>query len=83
MPTGEDIPVNLDDSGISELLRLTTTYVVYIKDLLIFNVEIPLINSYEFILYKTIPLPINLFDSTYVTTVTTTDYIASSSVEDS
>lgn len=76
LSTGEDIPVNLDDSGISELLRLTTTNVVYIKDILIFNVEIPLINSYEFILYKTIPLPINLFNSTYVTIVPTTDYIA-------
>lgn len=76
LPTGEDIPVNLNDSGVSELLRLTTTNIVYIKDLLVFNIEIPLINSYEFILYKTIPLPINLFNNTYVTIVPTIDYIA-------
>jgi len=37
LPTGEDIPVNLNDSGVSELLRLTTTNIVYIKDLLVFN----------------------------------------------
>jgi hypothetical protein len=57
------------------LLRLITTNVVYIKDVLVFNMEIPLINSYEFILYKTIPLPINLFNNTYVAIVPTTHYI--------
>lgn len=76
LPIGEGIPVNLDDSGVSELLRLTTTNVVCIKDVLIFNIEIPLVNSYEFKLYKTIPLPINLFNNTYVTIVPTTQYIA-------
>lgn len=76
LPVGEGIPVNLDNSGVSELLRLTTTNVVCIKDVLIFNMEIPLVNSHEFILYKTIPLPINLFNNTYVAIVPTTHYIA-------
>lgn len=76
LPTGEDIPISLNYSRISELLRLATTNIIYIKDLLIFNLEIPLINSYEFILYKTIPLPLNLFNNTYVTIVPTTNYIA-------
>lgn len=76
LPIGEGIPINLDDSEASELFRLTTTNIVYIKDILVFNIEIPLVNSYEFILYKTIPLPINLFNNTYVAIVPTTHYIA-------
>lgn len=76
LPIGEGIPVNLDETGVSELLRLTTINVVYIRNVLVFNMEIPLVNSYEFILYKTIPLPINLFNNTYVAIVPTTQYIA-------
>lgn len=76
LPTGEGLPVDLDDFGISELFRLITTNVIYIKHVLIFEIEIPLVNSYEFLLYKTIPLPINLFNNTYVTIVPTTNYIA-------
>lgn len=76
LPTGESLPINLDDSGISELLRLSTTNVIYIKDVLVFNIEIPLVNNYEFILYRTIPLPINVFNNTYMIIVPTSHYIA-------
>jgi len=38
--------------------------------------EIPLINNYEFILYKTIPLSVNIFNNFYVTIVPAADYIA-------
>lgn len=55
---------------------LTTTNVVFIKDVLVFDIEIPLVHSYEFILYKTIPLPIKLFNNTYVSIVPTTNHIA-------
>lgn len=74
LPTGEGLPVALDDSGISELFRLITTNVVYTKNVLIFEIEIPLVNNYEFILFKTIQ--INLFNNTYVTIVSTTNYMA-------
>jgi len=37
-------------------------------------IEIPIIDSYEFILYKTIPLPIQLQNNTY--TVIVPNYIA-------
>lgn len=76
LPTGESLPINLDDSGISELLRISTTNVIYIKDVLVFDIEIPLVNSYEFILYRTIPLPINIFNNTYMIIVPTSHYIA-------
>jgi hypothetical protein len=77
LPAGEGIPVNLNDSGVSELLRLTTTNVVCIKDLLIFNMEIPLVNNYEFILYKIIPLPVNVHNEFYVyIIVPSADYLA-------
>lgn len=38
---------------------------------------LPLVNSYEFVLYKTIPLPINLVNNTYEAIVLpTAQYIA-------
>lgn len=76
LPTGEGIPIELENSGISELLRLITKNIVYVENVLIFIMEISIVNSYEFILYKTIPLPINIHDRTYVTRASTSDYIA-------
>lgn len=76
LPIGEGIPIDLDNSGISELLRLITTNIVYVENVLIFIIEIPLINNYEFILYKNIPLPINIHDNNYVIIAPTSDYIA-------
>lgn len=74
---GEGIPIDLDNSGISELIfRLITTNIVYVENVLIFIIEIPLVNNYEFILYKNIPLPINIHDNNYVMIAPTSDYIA-------
>jgi len=73
---GEGIPINLEDSGIAELIRLITTNVVYVENMLIFIMEILLVSSYKFILYKSIPLPIKLYNNTYVALETDTDYIA-------
>lgn len=42
-------------SGVSELLHLITTNVMYIDNILIFIMGIPFVNSYKFILYKPIP----------------------------
>jgi len=61
LPIGEGIPIDLDNSGISELLQLITTNIVYLENVLIFVIEIPLVNNYEFILYKNIPLPVNIY----------------------
>jgi len=41
-----------------------------------FIIEIPIIDSYEFILYKTIPLPIQLQNNTYTVIAPNADYIA-------
>ncbi|KAL4091240.1 hypothetical protein QTP88_025962 [Uroleucon formosanum] len=76
LPIGEGIPIDLDNSGISELLRLITTNIVYIENVLIFVIEIPLVNSYEFILYKNIPLPVNIYGNDYVMIAPKSDYIA-------
>ncbi|KAL4083150.1 hypothetical protein QTP88_028480 [Uroleucon formosanum] len=76
LPIGEGIPIDLDNSGISELLRLITTNIVYIENVLIFVIEIPLVNGYEFILYKNIPLPVNIYGNDYVIIAPKSDYIA-------
>lgn len=76
LTTGEGIPVNLENSSLSELFRLITTNVIFVDNILIFIMEIPLVNSYEFVLYKTIPLPVNVGNNSYVTIVPTSDYIA-------
>lgn len=76
LPIGEGIPIDLDNSGISELLQLITTNIVYIENVLMFVIEIPLVNNYEFKLYKNIPLPVNIYDNDYVMIVPKSDYIA-------
>lgn len=75
--TGTGLPVNLDTTGLSsELLGLATISVLYINDMLIFAMEIPIIDSFEFTLYKPIPLPIRLKNDTYTMIVPNSDYIA-------
>lgn len=66
-----------------EFLRREVTYlglasisIVYLDEILIFIMEIPIIDNYEFILYKTIPLPIKLQNNTYTVVPPNSDYIA-------
>ncbi|KAE9523912.1 hypothetical protein AGLY_015800 [Aphis glycines] len=60
LPIGEGIPIDLDNS----------------ENVLMFVIEIPLVNNYEFKLYKNIPLPVNIYDNDYVMIVPKSDYIA-------
>lgn len=62
---GSGIPVDLLESGISELLRIININEVYIKGILIFIIEIPLVSSYDFMLYKSIPLPTKVHYNLY------------------
>lgn len=75
LPLGISLPPNLDKIGMSELMRLTTINVVYVQNVLIFTLEIPLINNYEFILYKPIPLPVKIKNNVYVIIESTSDYL--------
>lgn len=60
------LPVNLSGSDVSELLRLATVNIVYVRNILTFIIEFPLINNFEFILYKSIPLPVKLNNDVYL-----------------
>jgi hypothetical protein len=75
LPKGLNIPSVLN-AGISEFLRLASINVVYIQDILVFNLEIPLVSNYDFVLYKLIPLPFKLHNNISVIIEPSSDYIA-------
>lgn len=76
LPVREGIPIDIENSSLSELFRLISTSVIFVENVLIFIMEIPLVLSYEFILYKTIPLPVNVLNNSYMLIVPSSDYIA-------
>lgn len=76
LPVGATIPIDLDKSGLSELLGLASVSIVYLDEILMFIMEIPILDNFEFILYKTIPLPIKLQNNTYTVIAPSADYIA-------
>jgi len=76
LPLDLGLPVNLSGSGVSELLRLATVNIVYVRNILTFIIEITLINNFEFILYKSIPLPAKLNNDVYLVIEPTSEYIA-------
>lgn len=61
--------------GTSELLQLVDINLKYINGILIFILEIPLFSNYDFILYKSIPLPTKVHDNLYTIIQTNTEYI--------
>lgn len=76
LPIGSDIPFDLSDSGKSDLLRLVNISIVYIEGVLIFIIEVPLVNNYDFTLYKYIPLPVKMYNNLYAIIEPNFDYIA-------
>ncbi|KAL4127039.1 hypothetical protein QTP88_011237 [Uroleucon formosanum] len=60
LPIGLGLPIDLAEKGISELLRIVEISVVYVKGIPMFIMEIPLIDNYDFMLYKSIPLPVKV-----------------------
>lgn len=58
LPIGLGLPIDLAEKGISELLRIVEISVVYVKGILMFIMEIPLVDNYDLMLYKSIPLPV-------------------------
>lgn len=76
LPLDLGLPVNLSGSGVSELLRLAKVNIVYVKNILTFIIEIPLINNFEFILYKFIYSTVKLNIDVYLVIEPTSEYIA-------
>ncbi|KAL4155989.1 hypothetical protein QTP88_000024 [Uroleucon formosanum] len=80
LPIGLGLPIDLAEKGISELLRIVEISVVYVKGILMFIMEIPLIDNYDFMLYKSIPLPVKVRSALYspphhnISNATFTDY---------
>lgn len=75
LPLGLGLVPNINKIGMSGLMRLTTINIVYVHNVLIFTMEIPLINSHEFTLYKPIPLPVRIKNDVYTIIESTSDYL--------
>lgn len=75
LPLGLSLPPNIDRIGMFDLMRLVTINIVYIQNVLIFTTEIPLINNYEFILYKPLPLPVKIKNDVYAIIESTSEYL--------
>lgn len=76
LPIGLGLPIDLAEKGISELLQIVEISVVYVKGILMFIMEIPLIDNYDFMLYKSIPLPVKVRNNLYAIIELNSDYIA-------
>lgn len=66
LPIELGIPVELTSSGVLELLRISKVNIVYVKNILNFIIKLPLVNSFNFVLYKSIPLPVNIHNEIFV-----------------
>jgi hypothetical protein len=75
LPLGLKLPPNIDKIGLSDLMRLVDISVVYVQNVLIFTLEVPLINNYDFILYKILPLPVKIKNDLYAIIESTSDYL--------
>jgi len=73
---GLSIPTSILNSGISECFPLASINVVYTQNILVFNLEIPLVSNYDFVLYKLIALPFKLYNNVSVVIKPTSDYVA-------
>jgi len=76
IPVGSGIQVDLLESCISELLHIININAVFIKGILIFIIEIPLVSSYGLILYKSIPLLTKVHYNLYAIIQINSEYIA-------
>lgn len=59
-----------------ELLPIGEINVVYVEVVLTFIIEIPLIDNFKFVMYKSIPLPIKIHDNICIIIEPTSDYVA-------
>jgi len=75
LPIGSGKPIDIAEISISELLRIVEVSVVYLEGILFFTIEIPLVND-NLILYKSIPLPLKVYNNFYSIIEPTFDYIA-------
>ena len=66
LPSGTDMPIDLEVENTYELLRLSDLDVYYSNNNLVFIVKIPLVYQNEFTLYNLIPKPVSLGDTHYM-----------------
>lgn len=76
LPTGKYFPIEIKESEIHHLLRITTLKVYYKNSKIVFLMYIPLVDELTFNLYHLIPLPIKHDDKTFVFIQPSSKYLA-------
>lgn len=75
LPSGTDLPSELNIEGVSELLKLSTLAIIYFENHLIFRITIPLVYQHTLTLFHLIPKPV-CKDNACIYVNPTYDYLA-------
>ncbi|KAF0714766.1 Envelope fusion protein, partial [Aphis craccivora] len=57
MPSGTDLPIDLNESNVQEMIPLSDISIYYSNDKIVFILNIPLVYQYELSLFQLIPIP--------------------------
>ncbi|KAF0703471.1 Envelope fusion protein, partial [Aphis craccivora] len=57
LPSGTDLPIDLNESNIQEMIPLSDISIYYSNDKIVFILNIPLVYQYELPLFQLIPIP--------------------------
>ncbi len=57
LPSGTDLPIDLNESNIQEMISLSDISIYYSNDKIVFILNIPLVYQYELTLFQLIPIP--------------------------
>ncbi|KAF0746052.1 Envelope fusion protein [Aphis craccivora] len=57
MPSGTDLPIDLNESNVQEMIPLSDITIYYSNDKIVFILNIPLVYQYELTLFQLIPIP--------------------------
>lgn len=60
LSVGVKVSANLINLNVSEIFKIISVSVINVQEVLIFILEIPLVINYDFVFYKTLPLPVQL-----------------------
>lgn len=58
LPSGTDLPIELDNGDPQEILRLSDMIIYYLDDTIVFKINLPLVYQHVLTLYYLIPKPV-------------------------
>ena len=75
LPGDLQFPVSLNSEDAYQLLKLVNIDVVFVGTNLIYVIEVPLVQSYRFNIFRIVPLPVKQNNNTYLFILPTTEYL--------